>query len=261
MFISAATEPGSPETPNEDWLGLSPTAAVVLDGVTVFPGATTGCRHGTPWYVNELGTRLVAGASNCDEPLTEVLADAIQDVASLHQDVCDLEEVGAPSAAVAMVRDGKQTLDYLVLSDVTILLDSISELRVITDDRVADTVRDLAESGNTGDEVMRRRAQYRNKSGGYWVAAADPSVARHAITGNIPIAGLRHAVLLTDGVTRLVDPFQELDWYGLLTAAVKFGSASVIERVRRTEAGDPLRHHWPRFKVSDDATIAIVAGV
>jgi hypothetical protein len=261
MFISAATEPGSLETPNEDWLGLSPTAAVVLDGVTVFSGTTTGCRHSTPWYVNELGMRLVAGASKRDRSLTEVLVYAIQEVASLHQDVCDLEQVGAPSAAVAMVRAGDRTLDYLVLADVTIILDSISELRVITDDRVADTVQDLAKSESTGDEVMKRREQFRNKSGGYWVAAADPDVAQHAITGSIPISGLRHAVLMSDGVTRLVDPFQELDWYGLLTAAVKFGSASVIERVRRTEAGDPLRHHWPRFKVSDDATIAIVAGI
>ena len=259
--MSAATEPGSTDRPNEDWVGLSPTATVVLDGVTVFADTATGCHHGTPWYVTQLGTRLVTNASDPETPLTSALATAIQDVASLHKDVCDLEQVGSPSAAVAIVRAGKLTLDYLVLADVTILLDSTTELSVITDDRVANTVRDLAGRENVGAEVMERRARYRNQKGGYWIAAADPRVAQQAITGNIPLAELRHAVLMTDGVTRLVEPFGQMDWHGLLTLTVKSGTASVIDRVRRTEAGDLGRHHWPRFKASDDATIAIVTPV
>ena len=48
---------------------------------------------------------------------------------------------------------------------------------------------------------MKRRERYRNKEGGYWLAAADPDVAEHA-----------------------------------------------KEKAR-----------WPRFKVSDDATIALIS--
>src|SRR5450755_4247880 len=183
MYFSAATAPGASEKPNEDWAAVSPSAAVVLDGVTVFDEAESGCKHGTPWYVNQLGARLLAGASAQDVSLQSVLAGAISAVADLHAGTCDLNQVGAPSAAVAMVRIGEHSVEYLVLADVTILLDSTDGLSVLSDERVADTVNDLAGKESVGAEVMKRRERYRNREGGYWVAAADPSVADHAKTG------------------------------------------------------------------------------
>jgi hypothetical protein len=44
MYFAAATAPGASDKPNEDWAAVSPGAAVVLDGVTVFDEAKTGCR-------------------------------------------------------------------------------------------------------------------------------------------------------------------------------------------------------------------------
>ncbi len=63
---------------------------------------------------------------------------------------------------------------------------------------------------------------------------------------------------MTDGAARLVTPFAEIDWRGLLTLAVGSGTASVIGRVRALEASDPDGQRWPRFKSSDDATIAVI---
>jgi hypothetical protein len=231
---------------------------VILDGVTVFDQGRTGCHHGTPWYVSMLGTHLFATASDPAITLADSLAGAIKDVAALHADTCDLEEIGAPSAAVGAVRLSEGSVDYLVLADVTILLETAEGLSVINDDRVAGTVSDLEGRANIGTEVMERRARYRNQSGGYWVAAADPSVAEHAISGHIKQAGFRHAALMTDGAARLVTPFAQIDWRGLLTLAVGSGTASVIGRVRALEASDPYGQRWPRFKSSDDATIAVI---
>jgi hypothetical protein len=259
MFASVATSPGSADIPNEDWAAASPAAAVVLDGVTIFSDTATGCQHGTPWYVSQLGMRLLAAAADPAVPLTDALAGAIREVAALHEGTCDLSEVGAPSAAVAVVRFGERSADYLVLADVTILLDRVSELTVVTDKRVASTVADLAGQRDISSRVMERRGQYRNREGGYWVAAADPEVAKHAITGSVPLSELRYVALMTDGVTRLVTPFEQDDWYSLLDLSVNYGSKAVIERVRRTELDDPDGNRWPRFKISDDATIAIIS--
>ena len=259
MYFSAATEPGALDKANEDWAAASPYAAVVLDGVTVFEEASSECIHGTPWYVNQLGPRLLAAASTRDISLQAALKDAISAVADLHADTCDLNQVGAPSAAVAIVRIGENSVEYLVLADVTILLDSADGLCVLSDDRVADTVNDLAGKESVGAEVMRRRERYRNREGGYWVAAADPSVADHAKTGQIPLKGFGHAALISDGVTRLVSPFEQTNWHGLLAAVLNSGPASVIKHVRSIEAADAQRERWPRFKVSDDATIAVIS--
>lgn len=259
MFLSVATEPGSERVPNEDWVAVSPRVVVVLDGVTILDqGVTSGCRHGTPWYVNQLGIRLLTTAADEAVPLVAILAKAIRDVAALHDDTCDLARMDAPSAAVAVVRIGDRVVDFLVLADVTILLDMNTGLRVITDDRVASTVHDLQGQVDVGGKVMQRRAQFRNREWGYWVAAADPDAASHAITGRASIAELRHIAVMTDGVTRLVAPFRCDDWPDILAHAVGAGARSLLRRVRSVEAGDPQGTRWPRFKVSDDATVAVI---
>jgi hypothetical protein len=258
MYFAAATEAGSADTANEDWVAASPTVAVVLDGVSVLDSTVTGCRHGTPWYVNQLGTRLLTAATDTATPLNIALSTAIRQVTALHSDTCDLDQISAPSAAVAVTRLTEQDAQYLVLADTTIVLETATGLNVITDDRVSDTVNDLAGHEGVGTQVMERRERYRNKPGGYWVAAAEPKAADHAITGAVPIRDLHRALLMTDGVTRLVSLFADTDWRGLIDQADKLGAASVIKRVRSIEATDPLGQRWPRFKACDDATIVVL---
>jgi hypothetical protein len=67
--------------------------------------------------------------------------------------------------------------------------------------------------------------------------------------------------LMSDGVTRLVSPFEQTSWHGLLAAVLNSGPASVIKHVRSIEAADAQGERWPRFKVSDDATIAVISAL
>lgn len=258
MFFSAATEPGAHDSPNEDWVGISPTTVIVLDGVTVSKEFPTGCTHGTPWYVNQLGTRFLAAAAQQQYSLSIALQVAIRSVADIHADVCDLSQIGAPSSAVAALRINEHMLEYLVLADITILIKEIQGLTVISDERVSTTVDDLVDRNDYSAEVMNRRERYRNKEGGYWVAAADPVVVEHAKVGQVSLDGFQCAALMSDGVSRLVAPFRQTDWHGLLSLARKAGPSALIESVRKVEASDAEKLRWPRFKVSDDATIALI---
>jgi hypothetical protein len=104
MRAALATESGSPDAANEDWGGvLAPGLAIVLDGLSAPDGTGTGCRHGTPWYVSQLGPRLLALASDPSRSLADALAEAIRQVASLHPG-CDLTHPGTPSATVVLLR-------------------------------------------------------------------------------------------------------------------------------------------------------------
>lgn len=256
MRISVASEPGSPEVPNEDWAGVSPSAVVVLDGVTVPPVMAGGCIHGTPWYVRQLGSRILRGAEgDLGTPLPEVLAAAIRGVADAHRQTCELSAAGAPSAAVAAVRLGVAAIEYLVLADVTVAVESAATrvVGVITDDRVAASVAGVdAGAADVGEQIAGARAADRNRPGGYWVAAADPEAAGHAVTGFVPLAGVSRVALLTDGAARAADMFG-WPWGDVLA----LGAGGLIAAVRETEASDPGRARWPRFKVSDDATAVI----
>ena len=58
MRVTASSEPGSPDTPNEDAYFISPNG----DTVAIFDGATTrtgtGCTHGVAWYTHSLAGAL-----------------------------------------------------------------------------------------------------------------------------------------------------------------------------------------------------------
>ena len=227
MHAAIATQAGSPESENEDWAGVAaPGLAVVLDGLSAPDGTGTGCRHGTPWFVSQLGPRLLSLAADPACGLVDALAEAIRQVAGLHPG-CDLTHPGTPSATMVLLRALDDRADYLALADAVLLLDTADGLKVISDERVnqlAGKERAAANRVPTGSALkLRRRAQLtralrraRNRPGGYWVAAADPQAASQAVTGTLPGRNLHRAALLSDGASRLVDPFQLATWEELL---------------------------------------------
>ena len=85
MRVQLASE-GAPGTVNEDRGFVAGSLVGVLDGVTVPPGLSSGCRHGPAWYVTRLAVRLAEVAATPGEPLTDCLAEAIQLVVHLRMD-------------------------------------------------------------------------------------------------------------------------------------------------------------------------------
>lgn len=261
MRASLATEPGRTDGRNEDWGGCTPRVAVVLDGLS--EGPETGCVHGTPWYVNQLGVRLLALADDGERSLTASLAAAITEVADLHSETCDLRHPGSPCSTVAMIRDRGSIVDYLVLADSVVVLD-VGNKPVVVQDKTVDTVAQdrvpAAMAAGPGGEgwvdLIETQQALRNQPGGYWVAQVDPAAADHALTGTME--GVRGAALLSDGGALLVTHFRVLDWLGLLRLGVERDAGEVISRTRALEDGDPDRIRWPRYKHRDDATAVFI---
>jgi hypothetical protein len=272
MRAAIATQAGSTDTANEDWAGaLVPGLALVLDGLSAPDGTGTGCRHGTPWYVSQLGPRLLTLAANPAQSLADALAEAIRQVAGLHPG-CDLTHPGTPSATVVLLRALEERADYLALADATLLLDTAEGLKVVSDERVnqlAGKERAAANQVPAGSALkLRRRVQLtralrrsRNRPGGYWVAAADPRAASQAVTGTLPGNSLQRAVLLSDGASRLVDLFELVTWEELLALLDENGPEELLRQVRAAEAVDPEGRQWPRTKRSDDATAVYLAWI
>ncbi|HLQ57083.1 MAG TPA: hypothetical protein VK162_22780 [Streptosporangiaceae bacterium] len=98
----------------------------------------------------------------------------------------------------------------------------------------------------------------RNVAGGYWLAAADPAIVTHAITGDVPRQHVQRAALLSDGAARAVDPFKLCDWQGLLAVLAAAGPSELIRQVRAAETTDPAGIRWPRNKIHDDATAILI---
>jgi hypothetical protein len=266
--VSFASRPGSMSRPNEDFVTASPSVAVVLDGLSAPPALGTGCLHGTPWFVTNLGTQVVSAATTArDEPLKELVAGAITRVADIHAHTCDLEHPGTPSSSLAVLREHDQRVEYLLLFDSVILLDGPSGLTVLTDRRVdafAQPEHLATHEQPIGSPAHQERVQelvaaqrrHRNQPGGYWVAGAKPEAAYQAVTGSRPLDQVSCAALLSDGVSCLVDLYAVVDWPELLSSMQQHGPARVTSRVREVEDTDPTGTRWPRYKRSDDATAA-----
>ncbi|WP_173263791.1 protein phosphatase 2C domain-containing protein [Streptomyces pacificus] len=254
MRFELATVPGTAERPNEDWASLALPASgqggslVVLDGVTP-PRGDDGCVHGVPWFTSHLGgTLLHLSGSHRDMPLAEALALSIRRTADTHRGSCDLSHVRTPQATVVAVRWDGDSVEHLVLSDATLLLEAPNGVvRAVLDDRLDHIPKEVLRSVTATDAL-------RNRDGGFFTAAADPEVAARAVTGTTPRADVRAVAALSDGASRWTDLFAEGSWADLMGLLRAEGPHGLVGRVRAREAADTRRGGRARGKTHDDAT-------
>ncbi|GAA3218976.1 protein phosphatase 2C domain-containing protein [Streptomyces thermocoprophilus] len=217
------------------------------------PRGDTGCLHSVPWFTARLGGALTELTCSLPEvPLSEVLARAISRTAKVHSSICDLSHPRTPQATVVVARWSAESVEYLVLSDSVLLLESPGgTVTPVVDDRLAR----LPRSALVSDAVID--ATLRNREGGFFTAAADPSVAARAVTGAVPRAGVRALAALTDGAGRWVERFGEGDWADCLRLIAKEGGRALVDRVRELERADAAggRPVLGRSKTHDDATV------
>jgi serine/threonine protein phosphatase PrpC len=270
LRVTTATLPASPDRDNEDFVAASYNTVVLLDGAGNPAGSEQGCHHGVAWYTRALGTTLLNLATErTGHSLTNLLAEAIRQVADQHRDTCDLDHPGSPSATVLAVRQVGDELQHLVLADSVLVLHSSRETRVITDDRESEIGRhlrapmDALPTGAPGHAREHRRyveilRSYRNRPDGFWVASSDPAAARQAITGTTPTSDVELALLLSDGASRIADRFGLITWTDLVQLVISAGPAALLDRVREAERSDQDGRKWPRGKSTDDATAAFV---
>lgn len=266
LFYQVATAPGDPSRPNEDYAGVLGDCAVLLDGSGAPGDMPTGCIHGVPWYVRQLGAQCLAAMTELpDDSLATVLAAAISIVSALHAGTCDLACPGTPSSVVVLARTGPDTLDYLVLGDSALVVEHADGVSVIADHRMQQVAQDeyramLALPTGTPEHQAARMAfvrvqqPLRNKPGGYPVASTDPISAEQAITGSFPAASVRRAAMLTDGVTRYAE-FGIGSWGDLLGTLSLGGPGRLFHFVRSAERSDPAGERWPRAKRHDDVGV------
>ncbi|WP_432174533.1 protein phosphatase 2C domain-containing protein [Streptomyces sp. Tue6028] len=260
MRTELVSEPGDPGRPNEDFASVGLPASgqggslVVLDGVTP-PQGEYGCLHSVSWFSARLGGALTElSVSLRDLTLSEVLSCAIRRVAETHADTCDLSHPRTPQATVVLARWSATEVEYLVLSDSALLVESpAGEVTTLLDDRLSRLPRASLATDTVADATVR------NKEGGFFTAAADPSVASRAVTGTLPRDSVRALAALTDGATRWTEKFRAGGWPELLGLVRKEGAQALVDRVRALEAADAKeRVHLRRSKTHDDATVVYV---
>ncbi|GAB2902944.1 hypothetical protein [Streptomyces mayteni] len=262
MRIQSATEPGTQGLPNEDFAAAATPASgeggalVLLDGVTA-PPEPVGCRHSVAWFSARLGGALLELlASRPEMTPAACLAEAVARTADAHRGTCDLSHQRTPQATVVCARWGVDTVEYLVLSDSVLLIESQEgAVHPVLDTRLDDlrpAARRLPREERAAFVESRR-----NTPGGFFTAAADPAVAALAVAGTRPRAEVRSLVALSDGLGRWVDTFGFGGWPDLFASLIAEGPQAAIDEVRAAEAADPEGAKHPRGKTHDDASVVL----
>ncbi len=250
MHACYATCAGSAGRPNEDYAACGPDWAAVFDGATVPSGTDTGCAHGVRWLVRRLASAVAARMPLRPMPLDDLLAEAITEVRGAHGGGCDLDNPDSPSATVSLCRITGTRLEYLALADSPIVVRQPGAgTRVFRDGAL-----DRLPGGRPYSRELVRAM--RNRDGGFWVAAAAPEAAYHAVRGSAALAPGSELALLTDGASRLAERYGR-GWDRLMTLLRDGGPGRLIAAVRELEAADPA----PGGKRHDDATAVYLTGL
>jgi hypothetical protein len=261
-----------PELPHgADRVVVTRNAVAVLDGASAFEAA--GVPPGE--YASRLGAAIAAALADAPEaPLASVLAEAIAaTAAALGLDGGD----GCPSSTVVMARLACGALDLLALGDSYVFYGTGPGgpgTGTLTDCRLAGLrlpqqrqYRERLAAGGGYDgthrELLRalQRGQrlYRNRPGGYWIAAADPEAASRALTITLPATAATWAVLATDGAVSTARHLGLDDW----PALARSGPAALAGLLRACQDweqhADPDGRQFPRSKRHDDKAIATLA--
>lgn len=261
MIVRGASRPGG-TPPGQDRWTATERSIIVLDGASAFdqdaPPADT--------YVDVL-LALLAERIDSTEPLTTVLAGAIKAAAERVQ----VDPGAGPSSTVALLRDDGESIEVAALGDSTILV-GLADGRTerITDDRMSavavperEHYRDRLRGGSGYDAVHRAtlsaiqaaERSARNEPAGYWIAEADPTAARHALTTRYRRSDVAWCVLATDGAQRGFDHLG-IAWADLPRATPE-ALASLLDELHSWESDyDPSGARLPRAKRHDDKTVA-----
>ena len=189
--------------------------------------------------------------------LKEVLAQAIERTTDEH----DLDPNHAPSTTISIARWTHATLDLLILGDSPVVVFTRDGRHaVVTDERLSQVTAVIREAGPPPDlhSLVAGQRKRRNKPDGYWIAETDPHAATHAINRQWPIEHVAAVLMTTDGVSNGVTRYQRpANWDEALALAER-NPRLLVDLVHNTEASDPDRTRWPRMKVHDDKSVALI---
>lgn len=259
--VTAATLAGGEK--NQDRYAYGDGWAFVLDGASSF--ASSQPEHDGGWYAERLKSALVEELTSRPDHLTvDIVASAIRTASAAHDDpdTC-------PTSTISMARWTNESLEAYVLGDSTAVLIAENHEEPITDKRLESVAPELrmeyrsrlAEGHGFDDrhkallqQLQSRQAAARNRSGGYWIAGAEPQASLHGLVRHQSLASLGTVILATDGAASALT-------YGLVDSWTTFAGSNLrqlLGEAQTTEESDSSATTWPRSKVHDDKTAQIV---
>lgn len=255
--IEAATLAGSDN--NQDRYAYGDGWAFVLDGATSY--SDTPPVHDGGWYAERLKNALAPRLTRHPErPTVDIVADSIREAASAHHP----SQGPCPTSTIALARWDAAQVELYVLGDSYACALTDDGPVILTDDRLSKIgvglrtlYRQRLRQGHGFDdrhrEILRALQQvelaHRNRSGGYWIAGADPLAAPMAHIRTLATRSINLA-LATDGISYHACKAELMD--------ESFSASLWVNYAHCLDVYDAGATRRPRGKPSDDKTLLLV---
>lgn len=262
---------------NEDVCGWAPDCAWVLDGSTGLMGKRLVAQENgsdAQWYAAKFSAFLKTHMPDSQMPLTELFSLGVRTVWSefLHRAGGSVAKEDTPCTLGTAIRIRDGHLEYINVGDCTLLLryrdGSVAELSDTTlsamDANTLALAQSIAEKEKKnicdcrGDILpeLRRVRMTMNTPQGYISLANDETSVLSAKCGRVKLEKLRDVCLLSDGFA------QYFKLFSLCAGAEAFMDKisaqepqTLFHELLAAQKEDPTFCNYPRFKLSDDATV------
>jgi hypothetical protein len=231
----------------------SPSVVVLLVGASVPDGVDTVCVHTAGWFVRRLGVAILDVAEReVRRPLSQDLASAISNVSALHMRTCHLNELPGPSAAVAILREQEEMVDFLVFGNVTVVLDESLGIRVVSGTQLEEPTHVEQRALNKHVGELPNLGKPDRGSADFSGVGSNYLITDYALTGTTYRRGLRRAALLSNGAAQLLNDLGSVDWLSWLNFLEENGSKNTIHRPLEFQPPNPERPNL--HKIQHDTT-------
>ncbi len=261
---------------NEDAFGSASDCAWVLDGSTGLSGHHFIPEAGTDaqWYANAFSDYLARTLPGSELPLRQVFQQGVAEVwDSFHRRAGEItERYDIPCCLCAALRLRGGNLEYILIGDCTLLVrfrdghtaalhdEALSRLDANTL-RLACEIsqkKGLPLSACKSDILpeLRRVRSLMNTERGYLSLADSPDSILRAPVGTFPLHDVRDVCLLSDGFSQYYQLFRLCaDPREFMELVCRHTVGELYQRLLTAQRADAALNRFPRFKLSDDATL------
>lgn len=261
---------------NEDVCDFGKKSAWVIDGATGITKKMPVEKTDAFWYVSKLSNYIKLNISNEEISLHSILKDAIKNLKDEFKkyDSRPMEKYEYPSASIAVIRQIEGFLEYIVIGDCSIILDKNDKVEIISDRRISllendiikkfkyyndQNIYSISEIVNILLFDFKKMREKMNSKEGYWILSFEEKSVDNSIYGKVDSKSINNIIILTDGITRLIDVFKLYKADQLRAKILEKGLEEVCKELRFYEKEiDPDAKQFSRIKCTDDATGMVI---
>lgn len=276
MFKNFSDYSNTIATQNEDACFSCEKFLFVLDGATgLFSGNFTEFKSDSQWLSHTVKSYLVENLADTNKTLREIVSvatlSAKEDFSTFKTDV-NIKEY--PSSSCSIVRINGNFLEYISMGDSPILIQQTNgeileiyeeSLRNLDEIAINEAIKIAKIKGISVKDArphiaktLEKHRMLLNQTQGYHAISLDENAAFSAKVGRIPLSEIQAVAILSDGFAQHYNLLNlsksTKDFFELLNHE---SLENIFAEIIKCQKSDEDCNKFPRFKISDDASIAL----